>query len=301
LSHTERGAPTIFPDPPAPGSVPAVTIGMPLYNEERFVGEALGSLLTQTFTDFELIISDNASTDRTAEICRAVAAGDPRVQYLRNESNIGAAANFNRLVDLARGRYFMWAGGHDLWDRELIGRAACELDLQPAAVVAGAECAWIGVQGEPLARRSGWTDTSGMSSVERLFTVLWGNMHPILGLIRTDALRATRGVQGCVGADLILLSELALRGDFVYVSGTRWYRREIRPQESYASMMSRYRSPEYRLAWGSAAWFPLLSRGTRLFEVVWRSPLPLASRLAICAALAGSLPARYVGARLRRR
>jgi glycosyltransferase involved in cell wall biosynthesis len=273
---------------------------MPVFNEERFVGAALGSLLKQTFTEFELLISDNASTDRTGEICRAVAAGDPRVRYLRNESNIGAAANFNRLVDLARGHYFIWAGGHDLWGEELIARAVRALELQPAAVIAGAECVWIDVKGERLARRSGWTDTSGMSSVERLFTVLWGNMHPILGLIRTDSLRATQGVQGCVGADVILLCELALRGDFVFVPGTRWYRREIRPQESYANMMARYRSPQYRLALGSAAWFPLLSLGTRLLAVVWRSPLPLTSRLALCAGLAGSLPARYVGARLRR-
>lgn len=290
----------VTPEAPVPRRAPAVTIGMPVFNEERFVGEALGSLLAQTFTDFELIISDNASTDRTGEVCRAMAASDPRVRYLRNESNIGAAANFNRLVDLARGRYFIWAGGHDLWGEELIACAVQALDLQPDAVIAGAECVWVDTQGDRLSRRTGWTDTSGMSAVERLFTVLWGNMHPILGLIRTESLRATQGVQGCVGADLILLCELALRGDFVFVPGARWYRREIRPQESYESMMARYRGAHYRLALGSAARFPLLSLGTRLLAVVWRSQLPLTSRLMLCAGLACSLPARYVGARQRR-
>ena len=285
----------------AAGSVPDVTIGMPLYNEESFVDAALTALLAQSNRNFEIIISDNASTDRTAEICHRFVANDPRVRYHRNTVNIGAAANFDKVIHLARGRYFLWAGGHDLWDDDLLARSVAALDERQDAVIAGAECVWLDVTGVRMSRRSGFSDTSGMSSIERFFTVLWGNMHPILGLIRTDALARTSGVQSCMGADLLLLTELALRGDIVFVPGTRWYRREIRPQETYSQMIQRHRSGQYMLTRGLGARFPLLTLGSRLLGVAWRSGLPLAPRLAMCAGVAATLPARYFGARLRRR
>ena len=292
FERPSSGSPRVHP--------PTVTIGMPLYNEERFVGDAIRSLLSQTFVDFELLVSDNASTDRTGEICREFQVADSRVRYHRNDTNIGAAANFDRVMKLARGRYFLWAGGHDLWDPELLELSVRVLDTHPAATVAGAECVWIDGNGNRLLRRSGWTDTSGMSSIERLFAVVWGNMHPILGLIRTDALRRTAGMQSCMAADLLVLCELALQGDFTYVPGTCWYRRDIRPQETYAAMMRRHRSAEYKLSFGLAARLPLLTLGTRLLSIAWRAQLPLVTRLAVCAGLAGQMPARYLGARLRR-
>lgn len=283
------------------GSATTVSVCMPLYNEERHAGEALSAMLAQSYGDFELVISDNASTDRTGEICREFAARDSRVRYHHQATNIGAAANFDAVLHQARGRYLLWAGGHDLWDRELLEHSVTMLEARPQAVVAVAECVWIDEAGSPLAKRFGFTDTSGMSAVERFFTVLWGNMHPVLGLIRVEALRRTRGMRACMGADLLLLSELALKGDFVFVPGTRWYRREIRPQESYADMMQRYRSQQYRQSQGMAAGFPLLTLGAGLLGVAWKSDLPFATRLAMCAGLAGTMPARYVGARLRRR
>jgi len=273
---------------------------MPIYNEARFLRAALDALLAQTFTNIELVISDNASSDETGDICREIAARDVRVRYHRNDRNIGAAANFDHVIKLASGRYVLAAGGHDLWAPDLLERSVAVLEERPDAVVGVAECQWIDGSGQPLACRFGFSDTSGMSSVERFFTVLWGNMHPILGLIRTDALRRTSGFRSCMGADLLLLSELALIGDFVFVPDTRWYRREIRPQESYAQMMLRHRSAQYRLSQGLAARVPLLALGTGLLGVAWRSDLPLLSRLVVCVGLAATLPARYFGARLRR-
>ena len=90
-----------------------VSIGMPVYNGERFIREALDSLLAQTFTDFELIISDNASTDGTEAICREYAARDPRIRYVRQSENRGAAANFQFVLNEAVGEYFMWAAHDD--------------------------------------------------------------------------------------------------------------------------------------------------------------------------------------------
>ena len=155
--------------------------------------------------------------------------------------------------------------------------------------------------GATMARRSGFSDTSGMSAVERFFTVLWGNMHPILGLIRTDALRRTAGMRACMGTDLLLLTELALQGDFVFVPGHLL----VPARDQAAGILcrddERHRSAQYRLSKGTAARLPLLTLGTRLLGVAWRSSLPVSTRLAMCVGLAGNMPARYFGARLRRR
>ena len=99
--------------PSATVKVPQVSIGMPVYNGEKFIHEALDSLLAQTFTDFELILSDNASTDKTGEICQEYAAKDARIRYVRQVENFGAAENFKFVLDESVGEYFMWAAHDD--------------------------------------------------------------------------------------------------------------------------------------------------------------------------------------------
>lgn len=94
---------------------PAVSIGMPVYNGAQYIREAIDSLLSQTFTDFELIISDNASTDDTQSICTEYARRDPRVRYFRQAKNKGAVANFGFVLDCAKAQLFMWAAYDDLW------------------------------------------------------------------------------------------------------------------------------------------------------------------------------------------
>ena len=93
--------------------VPAVSIGMPVYNGERYIREALDSLLAQTFKDFELIISDNCSTDGTSDICKEYTSRDSRVRFIRQDKNIGAIANFKFLLEQASGDFFMWAACDD--------------------------------------------------------------------------------------------------------------------------------------------------------------------------------------------
>lgn len=97
---------------------PSISIGMPVYNAEPFLEEALCSLLRQSFRDFELIISDNASTDETAAICERYARCDPRVRYVRQTENLGAIGNFRYVLEQSRGRWFMWAAGDDFWGEQ---------------------------------------------------------------------------------------------------------------------------------------------------------------------------------------
>ncbi|HEY8035037.1 MAG TPA: glycosyltransferase family 2 protein [Methylobacter sp.] len=97
-----------------------VSIGMPVYNGEKYIRDALDSLLNQSITEFELIISDNASTDNTETICRGYAEEDARIKYFRQSVNLGAAANFQFVLNKACGRYFMWAACDDKWSGDWI-------------------------------------------------------------------------------------------------------------------------------------------------------------------------------------
>ncbi len=121
---------------------PRVSLGLPVYNGERFLRAAIDSLLAQTFTDFELIICDNASTDATSAICREFSARDSRIRYFRNEQNIGPAANFNLAFGRARGEYFKWAAADDLCEPDLLALCVDALDRDPDAAMAftGTKC-----------------------------------------------------------------------------------------------------------------------------------------------------------------
>src|SRR5215204_5257287 len=110
---------------------PRVTIGLAVYNGEKYLHQAIDSVLAQTFTDFELIVSDNASTDATAAIVLQYAAKDARVRYTRNRENVGSARNFNRLVDLATGEYFKWMAVDDLIAPEFLATCVAALDAEP--------------------------------------------------------------------------------------------------------------------------------------------------------------------------
>src|SRR4051794_21589581 len=112
-------------------STPTLTIGLPVFNGARFVQETIDSVLAQTFTDFELLISDNASTDETEAIARSAADGDGRITYRRNEVNVGLARNLNLLVPLATGRLFKWAAADDVLRPTYLERCVATIDADP--------------------------------------------------------------------------------------------------------------------------------------------------------------------------
>lgn len=131
-------------------SLPTVSIGMPIFNDEKYVSRALDDLLAQTFEDFELIISDNDSNDKTEEICRRYASKDRRIRYHRQCRNLGAQANFIFVLQRARGEFFMWAASDDQWDSDFI---TILLDaLRRDQSYASAFCPFINVDedGRPL-------------------------------------------------------------------------------------------------------------------------------------------------------
>ncbi|MEB3335848.1 MAG: glycosyltransferase family 2 protein [Leptolyngbyaceae bacterium] len=196
---------------------PLVSIGMPVYNGERYLRAALDSLLTQTFKDFELIIADNASTDQTAEICQEYAARDRRIQYHRNERNLGATWNYNHLVELARGKYFKWAAHDDICEPEFLLKCVQVLEQDPSVVLCHPWTKTINEQGAVTGQYNldGKLQTSSNRPSVRFRSLHRAYMcYPIFGLIRTRALKLTPLFGSFGHADGVLLARLALMGRF---------------------------------------------------------------------------------------
>lgn len=275
---------------------PLVSIGIPVFNEARFIGQSLASLLAQNYPRIEFIVSDNASTDGTAEICSSAAANDSRVRVLRAEANEGATANFQRCLDAASGELFMWAGGHDLWSVDMVSQCVHAIAEHPGAVIAVPDSDWIDTDGQVYGERAGILDTRGMDPLARIFSLLWANMHAMYGVMRTAALRATGPIPNYSGADLVLLSRMILKGDFIPAPNALWSRRQTRSNESYTQRQQRYKSSEFKI---SKQHFPLLRLVYELLATVWSSRLAVADKFAFTLALPALLPARYLVARRR--
>jgi len=210
---------------------PRLSIGMPAYNAVNYIAEAIESLLAQTYDDFELIISDNASTDDTETICRAYAKQDSRIRYYRQPQNNGGMWNFNHVVGLARGEYFKWAAHDDICAPTFLERCVEALDDKP-------EIVWCHTQGakiDPSGKRVTEDPEEGRgpkgvvhsteagfprqyhdcSAPSRRFQgVLLGTSWAVdfFGVIRTDVLRRTLLVPHCYGGEKVLTAELALHG-----------------------------------------------------------------------------------------
>jgi glycosyltransferase involved in cell wall biosynthesis len=190
---------------------------MPVYNGERFVAQAIESLLAQTLGDLELVICDNASEDRTEEVCRQYAARDPRVRYYRNESNLGAARNYNRVFELSQGTYFKWAAHDDVCAPEFLEQCAAVLDRDPGVVLCFPRTRVVNEAGETLLEYSSTLTRTALPAPEvRFANVVRGRPRcsEVFGLMRSAVLRETPLIAPFVASDRALLAELALRGRF---------------------------------------------------------------------------------------
>lgn len=274
---------------------PLVSIGMPVYNEEEFIAESVSAILDQDYPNLEIIISDNGSTDATAEICEKLVATDPRVHLHRYRENAGVNANFHYVFNHARGCYFLWASGHDTWAPDMISRCVEELECHSSASLAFATTGWIDRKGHDLGVRTGWTDTRGLGVSGRFMTVLWGNMNPILGLIRSECMPDLARSYTRAGADLTLLLELVLAGDFIHVPEARWWRRDIRDNEGYSKKLKRFGGKEFRINTSILSrLFPLVGLPFGILRVLYRSRVGWLSKLSITLMLIPALPIRYI-------
>lgn len=197
---------------------PRVTVGLPVYNGDDYLAEAIESILAQTYDDFELVISDNASTDGTAEICRRLAERDERVRYHREDTNLGGSWNFNRVVELARGEYFRWAAHDDSIRATYLERCVETLDADPTVVLCHTAVEIIDAEGnnrgthvDPPMRRDSHDAPVRFHDV----AMHGGRNHQIFGVVRTETLSRVPPYGSHANADGVLLARLSLAGRFV--------------------------------------------------------------------------------------
>lgn len=204
---------------------PTVSIGLPVYNGELHVAKALDSILAQTFSDFEVVISDNASTDQTETICRGYASKDSRVHYYRTANNVGAAGNFNLAFEHSRGRFFKWLAHDDCMAPQFLEKCLEIYEKSPPTVVMcfPRRC-WINESDEPIEEPPDWADVRKRprASYDHLTfgqLVRFRGVDPlfIFGLIRTEALHKTRLMPSFYSTDVVLLAELRMLGEFLEV------------------------------------------------------------------------------------
>lgn len=263
------------------GVAVSVSIGLPVYNGERFLAEAIADILAQDHADFELIISDNASTDGTEAICRRFAAQDRRVSYRRAPENRGAAWNFNETVRLARHGLFKWAAHDDRLEPGFVGACVRALESAPTAVLAYTQAVEIDDQGRELRPYRARLSRSTSPHAHERFRELCGDEHncfPIFGVIRTAALRRTPLIGAYVGSDRVLLAELGLAGPFCEVDQPLFRHREHVDRSTRALPLHQ-----------RAQWFDPRLAGRRIMPywrflreytaATWRAPLTAAERV----------------------
>jgi glycosyltransferase involved in cell wall biosynthesis len=235
-----------------------VSVGVPVFNGEKYLADALESLLAQTLSDFEIIISDNASTDHTAEICRSYEQKDRRIRYFRNSQNIGAAPNFNRVVELSSASLFHGGACDDLYHPLFLEHCFDALNRDSGLALSYVRTTMIDESGQPLLfdrERHCYLDSYGeflMRPVPpdiavsarpemRFRDVLWpmGWALPLSGVIRRDTLLGTSLYRGYYGADKVLLAELALKGRFLQVPEDLFFKRVHRDGTHYKTTRER--------------------------------------------------------------
>lgn len=204
-----------------------VSIGMPVYNGERFLRESLDSVLAQTYADFELIISDNASIDATEDICRAYAKGDRRIRYYRNDVNLGLARNFNLAFTRSSGKYFRWSSADDLFASDSLKSCVEVLDAHPEVVLCYPKTILIDENGKIVRPYEDNLDLRCSRASDRYRAAMprfdLVNIH--YGLIRSDVLRKTALIGNYPGSDIPLLLELLLYGQFWEIPQPLFFRR----------------------------------------------------------------------------
>ena len=218
-----------------------VSVGLPVYNGEKYLAGAIESLLSQDYTNIEIILCDNASTDNTSQICQLYQQKDARIHYVQNKTNIGAANNFNRTFTLSKGELFMWAAYDDLWDQTYIRKCVEKLNQFPNAVICLTECAIIDETGKFIRNENEAIETLNLSFSERLhhffLNVGWiGSI--VYGLCRSEFLKRTRLFLEEYGPDVILGLELYLLGDVIKVEERLFYYRHFREKTQYDQIAS---------------------------------------------------------------
>lgn len=288
---------------------PRVSLGMPVYRGERFIREAVESILAQSFQDFELIISDNASTDRTEEICREYAAQDRRIRYYRNPQNFGAAWNYNRVFELSSGEYFKWVAHDDIHTSDFLSKCVEVLDRDPSVILCHSKVKIVDEQGNFLQTYNVSLNTDSPKPQDRFHELLSKHLcYQIFGVIRSRALKKTPLLGSYGHADGVLLLRLAFLGrfhelpEYLFFIRNHSQQASVRFMTNYQVFTDRRRQhsinmlPDYH---SYAVWWDTTKAGKTLFPhwrialeywlSIWQAPISWYERICCCRSMSKQL------------
>ena len=257
-----------------------VSIGIPVYNSARFVAVAIESILAQTFTDFELVIADNASTDNSVEVCERYAAKDSRIRFYRNPQNCGAAGNFNRVFELSSAPYFMWVSSNDYFAPQFLEKAVPVLDARPDVCIVSPRTRYFHTDVSRFEEVDDDMDITQDAAVSRFLTLcerlrINNVMH---GLIRRETLLRTALLKPYMSSDNLMVAELALLGKFAQLPEPLFYRRM--EAEAATIMMTRAQlTAFYEPRRSGDLPFQTWKRLHGFWSIVRRAPLGFSDRL----------------------
>jgi glycosyltransferase involved in cell wall biosynthesis len=259
--------------------VPRVSVGVTVYNSERYLDECLQSLLSQTFEDFEIIISDNASTDRTQEIALGYVARDPRVKYVRNRFNIGVGGNFNQTFRLSSGEFFKWAAYDDVCEKDMLLRCVEVLDADPGVVLAHPRVVGIDEHGRTMFTRGPGPDLTSPDPAVRFSKIMevpfWATS--LFGMVRADVMAESGLMPSNAAGDHVLLAELSLRGRFHAISEEGVFNRD-HPGRAYTKSSIIRRAQQVDPTLGQSPLMLRLRQIASYLAVIRRTPLSRAAR-----------------------
>jgi glycosyltransferase involved in cell wall biosynthesis len=260
-----------------------VSIGLPVHNGEKYLDVALQSLLSQTYSNLEVIICDNASTDATKEICAKYARSDPRIKYFRNETNIGSHNNHNLTFKHAKGKYFRWAAYDDLVAPNLIEKCVEVLEKRPEIILCCTDC--IVIDERSVFKEVSFCDNGSSPDVVTRFSRLIGYHHwcyETYGVIRPHVIEKTGLLRNYPDADRIFLAHLGLLGEFYRIAEPLFQKRH-HPDMSTEQFPDQYD----RYAWYGEKYKdrlapPHLLQFLHLLEIISFSPIPISAKLKCC-------------------
>lgn len=226
--------------------LPIVSIGLPVYNGEAYLEEAIDSVLGQTFSDFVLIISDNASDDRTYEICQSYAKADSRVRYLRNTENIGAARNYDRVWHESSTKYFKWLAHDDRILPDYLAKTIEVLEGDESIILCNSIVDYIDEHGSHLGYyESVIKHATGEYPADRLAALVL-RMHTCVdffGVIRREKMVGSLLHQAYRGSDRAFLAQMAIRGRFFQIP------EPLVQMRQHPAQYSRMKNVRQQLAW----------------------------------------------------
>lgn len=257
-----------------------MTVGLPVYNGERYVAHSIESLLGQTFEDFRVIICDNASTDGTGDICRRYADQDSRITYHRNPTNLGMAGNYNLVFGMCRSPYFRWATADDYSSPDALAESVRVMEANPELALCYPRAIFVDDEGKELRR---WEDELHLlqdDPVERFQIVVQriGRVHHHLGLMRSDSVRRTGLLSKHVSSDVGFVAEMSLHGKFFQIPKYQFYRRMHEDSSSWATQDEAHQARRYHASGVRRVPFNLFRIHWRFVQAVRRSPLSFRDR-----------------------